>query len=336
MSTTSTPNRTAANSSVPDVLAHPGISAIQFGIPLGLAGLAGGWSAAVLELNAPAWPAELFYAAGSFLWIILTVRYAAGRLRRRAARGARIGHRTIDPFASLIPLVAVLLTAHYTQYAFTLFAWLCGAAIAAQVLLAAWLIARCINGDVPFDAFHAGYFIPLAAGPNIVSIGLSAIHQHHAALAAAGAGLFFWIVITTAILVRAISGERTPAEMKPGMAAFLAAAATTNLAWILAHPGRLQETQQLLTGVLLVMLLAQIFLLGEYGRLRFSQAWWIFTFPMAATANYTVRWMAVSHIPGWHVWSWCALAITTAFILYVAARTISASVRARADRPGSC
>ncbi|MCC9157910.1 TDT family transporter [Streptomyces parvulus] len=303
-----------------------------FGIPLGLAGLAGAWSAAALELHAPAWPAELLYAGSSVLWIALTTAYAAAKIRHRGAFRADLIHPVAGPFTTLIPLVAILLTAHYAQYAFTPFAWLCGAAITTLALLTARLLARSINGDVQLNAFHAGYFIPLAAGPNIVSIALSSMHQHQASLAAAGAGLFFWVAMTTAMLIRAISGDRTPADLKPGTAAFLAAAATTNLAWLIAHSGRLQETQQLLTGVLVVMVLAQVFLLPEYRRLRFTQAWWIFTFPLAATANYTVRWMAAAHVPGWNIWAWSALLLATAFILYVAVRTVSALSLSRPDR----
>jgi tellurite resistance protein len=303
-----------------------------FGIPLGIAGLAGGWTAASLELDAPTWPAEALYGASSALWIVLIVLYAAGAARHRGTFLADIMHPATGTFASLIPLVAILLAVHYSQYAFTVFAGICVLGIAILAIVAAQLIARWLRGQVELNSFHGGYFIPVVAGPNIASIGFSAIHEHQAAIAALGAGLFFWVAITAAVIIRMAGGDELPVGMKPGMAAFLAATATTNLAWLFAHPGGVDEMQQILTGVLVLMLLVQFFLLGEYGKLRFSLSWWIFTFPLASTTNYAVRWMSLTRIPGWNTWSWCVLAATTIFILYISARTAIASVCSRLER----
>jgi len=56
-----------------------------FGIPLGLAGLAGlagAWPAAHVELGAPAWPVEVLYALSTVAWLALTSTYVARGWRR--------------------------------------------------------------------------------------------------------------------------------------------------------------------------------------------------------------------------------------------------------------
>ncbi|MFC4244510.1 TDT family transporter [Gryllotalpicola reticulitermitis] len=297
-----------------------------FGMPLGLAGLAGAWTATV-ALGAPVWPAEVLYAASSALWLILGALYFSGGLRRRGTFRADVTHPVGGPFVAVIPLIAVLLAAHYTKYDFTVFGWICGAAIAALAVVMARLIAHWLNGGVELASLHGGYFIPVVAGPNVASIGFSTLGMHDAAIASVGAGIFFWIAITAAMIVRMVSGADVPVALKPGTAGFLAATATTNLAWLLAHPTAVDTTQQMLTGVLVIMLLVQGFLITEYGKLRFGQSWWIFTFPLASTANYALHWLDLTRVAGWQFWSWLVLAVVTAFVLYVAARTVSRAVR---------
>jgi tellurite resistance protein len=54
----------------------PGLS--RFGIPLGLAGLGGGWSAARSSLGSPMWPEEILYGEANSLWLILTASTCFG------------------------------------------------------------------------------------------------------------------------------------------------------------------------------------------------------------------------------------------------------------------
>ncbi|MBT2523168.1 hypothetical protein J7E80_19795 [Arthrobacter sp. ISL-28] len=81
-----------------------GIPALsRFGVPLGLAGLGGAWSAATSSLGSPMWPEEILYGAASFLWLILTALYVFRGLRRKGAFRADLRHELAGPFASFIP-----------------------------------------------------------------------------------------------------------------------------------------------------------------------------------------------------------------------------------------
>ena len=303
-----------------------------FGVPLGLAGLGAGWSAARATLGAPAWPEEVLYGAASAIWLILTTIYLLRGLRRKGAFRADLRHQIAGPFASFIPLVGILLSAHYSEYLPALGMWVCVAFIAALTVVATQLFAHWITGGVSMQAIHPGYFLPVVAGSFVASIGFSSIHAHDAALAAFGIGAFFWLVVGTVVTVRLMTAGALPPAAKTGLSAYLAAPATASVAWMVSHPGPMGALQLGLTGVLIIMLLMQLFLIGEYRKLPFSPLFWVFTFPVATTANYAVRWFAAANLPGRETYAWIALALATAFIMAIALRSGVAAIAGIAEK----
>ena len=261
----------------------------RFGMPLGLAGLGGGWSAARSSLGSPMWPEEILYGASSSLWLILTAVYVFRGLRRKGAFRADLRHEVAGPFASFIPLVGILLSSHYSQYLPPWGAWLCTCFIAALAIVAAQLLAHWVTGGVSMQSIHPGYLLPVVPGFFVASIGFSSINARDAAMAAFGIGAFFWLVVGTVVTVRLMTGGELTAAAKTGLSAYLAAPATANIAWMLSHPGPVGAVQLGLTGVLVIMALTQVMLLPEYRKLPFTQMFWVFTFPVGATANYSIR-----------------------------------------------
>lgn len=324
---------TTAGSGVPSPAAPTGMLPLSlFGIPLGLAGLGAGWSAARATLGAPAWPEEVLYGAASAIWLILTTIYLLRGMRRKGAFRADLRHQIAGPFASFIPLVGILLSAHYTEYFPALGTWVCVAFIAALTVVATQLFAHWVTGGVSMQSIHPGYFLPVVAGSFVASIGFSTIHAHDAALAAFGIGAFFWLVVGTVVTVRLMTAGALPPAAKTGLSAYLAAPATASVAWMVSHPGPMGALQLGLTGVLTMMLLMQLFLIGEYRKLTFSPLFWVFTFPVATTANYAVRWFAASNLPGREIYSWIILALATAFVMTIALRSVLTSIAAKAEK----
>lgn len=314
--------------------AKPGVHALsRFGIPLGLAGLGGGWSAARSYLAAPLWPEEILYATATAMWLVLTATYVFRGLRRKGTFRSDLKHEVAGPFASFVPLVGILLSSHYSQYLPPWGSWVCGAFIAALAIVAAQLLAHWVTGGVSMQSIHPGYLLPVVAGSFVASIGFSIIHAHDAAIATFGVGMFFWLLVGTVVTVRLMTGgELTPAA-KPGLTAYLAAPATANIAWMVSHPGPMGAVQLGLTGVLAIMTLLQVMLLAEYRKLRFTPAFWVFTFPVGATTNYAIRWLAATSLPGREIYAWTILGLATAFTLAIAARTAaSRSSRIQRDK----
>lgn len=112
-----------------------------------------------------------------------------------------------------------------------------------------------------------------------------------------------------------------PVVATPALSAFLAAAATSNLAWLLGHPSGKTEAQILLMGILVAMVLIQLALVPTYVTVPFSLNWWTFTFPLASTANFCIRWLAVDERVDPALAIGISLA-TTVFLAYVTIRSI--------------
>jgi tellurite resistance protein len=298
----------------------------RFGIPLGLAGLGGGWSAARSSLGSPIWPEEILYGAASSLWLLLTAVYAFRGLRRKGAFRADLRDEVAGPFVAIIPLVGILLSSHYSQYLPPWGAWLCVAFIAALAIVAAQLLAHWVTGGVSMQSIHPGYLMPVVPGAFVASIGFSSIFARDAALATFGIGAFFWLVIGTIVTVRLMTGGELSPAATTGLSAYLAAPATANIAWMVSHPGPVGAIQLGLTGVLVIMVLMQVMLLPQYRKLPFTQMFWVFTFPVAATANYSIRWLATSGLPGGEIYAWTILSLATAFTLVIAVRTIPTAI----------
>ncbi|MGN7251900.1 TDT family transporter [Arthrobacter sp. SAFR-014] len=312
---------------------HSGMAALsRFGIPLGLAGLGGGWSAARSTLGSPMWPEEILFGAAGSLWLVLTAVYVFRGLRRKGTFRADLRHEVAGPFASFIPLVGILLSSHYGQYLPPWGAWLCVAFIAALAIVAAQLLAHWVTGGVSMQFIHPGYLLPVVAGSFVASIGFSSIHAHDAAMAAFGAGAFFWLVVGTVVTVRLMTGGALPPAATTGLSAYLAAPATANIAWMVSHPGPVGAVQLALTGVLVIMALMQVMLLPEYRKLSFTPMFWVFTFPIGATANYSIRWLATTDLPGREIYAWTVLGLATAFTLVIAVRTLPTGSTRRSGR----
>ncbi len=328
---TAAPTAPAA-SAASDAKRKPTPSLALFGMPLGLASTGAAWAAARQYLGAPLWVEEVLFGASTLLWATFTVVYLWRGIRLRGSFTSDRKHPVAGPFAAYIPLIGALLASHYTVYIPVVGTWLTVLFIAALAVVGAQLVAHWLNGGVTMSTVHGGYFIPVAAGGNVAAIAFAIVGFREAALAAFGAGLFFFLVVGTVILVRLMTSAALPAPLKPSLSAFLAAASTSALAWILIHPGPVDDVQAILTGVIVLMLLVQIVLIGDYRKLSFNASFWTFTFPLAATANYAIRWFAATDTPAGAVWSWIALSILTLLVAAVATRTVQLAARARRAR----
>jgi len=275
------------------------------------------------------WLVEVLFAASVIAWVGFTALYIVSGVRRSGSFGMDLRHPISGPFAAYIPVVGILLAAHYATWMPAAAPWLVGTFVGALVIVAGQLVAYWISSGLPQDSLHPGYFLPVIAGSFIASIGLSRVGAQPAAIAAFGVGIFFWLVVGTVIFGRLITGARYPTELVPTMAVLLAPPATGGVAWFLISQGLPNPIQDALAGILIVMLLVQLMLIPQYVKVPFSMTHWAFAFPLAATCNYVIRWMAVLRFPGWQVIAWSTLTIGTAVILAIAARSIGYAVGAQ-------
>jgi len=308
----------------------------RFAIPLGVAGLGGVWQLMRTTLSAPAWTAEALFGISTALWAGLTATYFVGGVRRSGTFTADRKHAIYGPFAAYIPIIGILLAAHYQQYARTAGRTAVAVFVLALTVIAAQLLAHWLLGNLPIATFHPGYFLPTVAGAFIASIGLSASGWHKAAHGAFGVGVFFWLSIGTLIFHRLFTGAPLPDAIKPSLSVLVSPPAVAGIAWLILTNGRIDTIGYTLLGILFMMLLIQVLFFSEYRHLSFTVNFWAFTFPVAASANLVMRWVHAEQFPFWRAWSWALTGVTTALVLALTAASVADRTRNRhaAERTG--
>jgi tellurite resistance protein len=276
------------------------------------------------------------------MWLAFSAAYFFTRIRGSGSFTADRQHAVYGPYTAYIPVIGILDSSHYVQYIHNTARGIVIVLVVALGVLLAQLLAYWLQGHLPLQAFHPGYFLPTAAGGFICSIGLSLSGWHRAAESAFGVGLFFWLIIGTLIVSRLFTAALLPDTVKPSVALLVSPPATAGIAWFFISGSTMNTAGYLLLGITIIMLSAQVTLFPEYRALAFTPNFWAFTFPLAASANIIIRWISVERFPIWHAWSWSIAGLVTAFITAIAIATLGqigtsrrTQHRARATLPPS-
>ena len=88
----------------------------------------------------------------------------------------------------------------------------------------------------------------------------------------------------------------------------------------------------LLLGITVIMLSVQVMFFTQYRILSFTPNFWAFTFPLAASANFIIRWVNVERFPDWQAWTWSIAGLVTAFIAAIAVATLAEKSKAPRNR----
>jgi tellurite resistance protein len=299
-----------------------------FSIPLGLAGLGGGWTAAAQLLGAPAWPASVAFGAATLVFAAFTLTYLA-RTFSPGTGGFHIDlrHPLLGPLTAYLPVIAILLIAHYAPALGPVAPWLIWLAVLGLALNAAALFAHWLKHPMDSDAMHPGYFLPVTAGAFLAAIGFVSVGRHGEAVAVFGIGVFFWLLLGAVITSRLFFGSELPLPFKPVLSILLSPPGTASVAWFAITHGAVDDLQAALGGVTLFMLLVQLFFVRDYLRLPFSTQYWVFTFPIAVLGNIGVRYAAGLRFPGWQVAGWASLTVSTALILAIVVASLRLGAR---------
>ncbi|CAN5272927.1 dicarboxylate transporter/tellurite-resistance protein TehA [soil metagenome] len=293
-----------------------------FAISFGLAGLAAVWSIASTTLSWPPAIAEVFWAiaAGAWVWLILahTVRGA----RSGSTLLSQLKHPAQGPIASIVPAVGMLLGAQLHTF------WPAGGtalvaiSIAVAALFAGWLLSVWISSPLAPESVHGAYLLPTAGSSLIAASASFKVGLVAVSMGAFAVGMFFSVVIITMLLARLAFLTPLPGALAPTMAIILAPPAVGGTAWFTMNGLKADAVSLSLLGILVIMILIQLFLIDVYRNLTFTLGFWSFTFPIAATAAYGIEWFALVHFPGWQAAIVVSVAACTALVVAVAVRSL--------------
>lgn len=292
-----------------------------FSIPFGLSGIAGTWTLASAALAVPDAVGLALWAVTAITWLGVLTRY----LVRAACAGgsvlADLRHPFLGPFGSLAPVVGILIGGALGKV------WLVGGStlvvmsVTAIVILSAWLLAEWMAGSIDARIFHPGNYLTIVAGGLIGAIGLAQVGATTIALIALGVGVFFWAVLAAVVIARLVAMDALPDPLVPTLTIFSVPPSVAGIAWFAINGETIDAIHQILLGIMLFLLLSQLFLVRRYSRIPFGIAYWSFTFTVAAPATYGIHWLWLTQPVGWQWWCWLILIVVTLWIGGIALRS---------------
>ena len=299
-----------------------------FGIPFGLAGLAGTWLVMAHERRVPIAVANVLLSLSALVWVIVLAAYTRYALTDRGAFKRDLLDPIGSPFASLIVITPMLLGAEgLYPHAATAGRAVVYVFIALTVVLGGWFTGQWIYGPLEVDKIHPGYFLPTVAGGFIASAAAATVGQQRLGFVMFGLGGICWLVLGSIMLARLMLRPLPPTPLLPTIAIEVAPAAVASIAWLALHGDHLDVVTELLGGYSLLMVLAQLRLLPAYLRLPFMPSTWAFTFSFAAVATTGIHWLNDLRPAGCRAFEYALLTLITAFIGGIGMRTLIAVSR---------
>jgi tellurite resistance protein len=174
---------------------------------------------------------------------------------------------------------------------------------------------------------HPGYFLPTAAGGLIGANAAAQVHLHALAQASFGIGVLSWAVLGSVILNRLFTRPALPSALVPTMAIELGIPAVAGTAYFAVAGRTVSFMACALGGYTVLMALVQVRLIPVYRRLSFTPGFWSFTFSYAAAAADALVWLAIKKPPGATGYGIAVIALLTAFVSWIAFRTVVLAVR---------
>jgi tellurite resistance protein len=300
------------------------ITANLFGVGFGLAGLAAAWQAAAPVTSAPGWVADALAVAAAAAWLAAGSAWITQLLIGQRGLSSELHDQVLGPFVSLLPIVGMLLALDLYSHGPGAGRVLFGLFAAATLLLGCWLTGQWVTDRVEFDAVHPGYFLPMVAGGLIAAQGAALLGWPGLSRGLFGIGVLFWLLLGPLILARPIIGPPLPPALSPTLAIEVAPSALAGNAYLALTGGSFDTVTWALTGFTIVMAVMQLRLIPLYRRAPFGPGTWSFTFSYAVAATFALHWISHEHPPGAAAWTWAVLALITAIIAIIAARTVLA------------
>ena len=295
-----------------------------FAIALGIAGLAQAWHAAVPWLGTAQPVSDVLNLLGAALWVVLVGAYLAQGPRIVLAD---LRDPAASPFVSASALTAMLLSAALAKEAFTAGRLLVIVCLAVTIGIGGWLTGQWMTGGIEPDSLHAGYFLPTAAGGLIGASAAAQVHLHALAEASFGIGAICWVLLASTILNRLFTRPALPSALVPTMAIELGVLAVAGSAYFAVAGRTVSLMACVLGGYVVLMAVVQARLIPVYRRLSFTPGAWTFVFSYTAAAAYALEWLAIKKPPAATGYAIAAVAVLTAFVAWIAFRTVVLAVR---------
>jgi tellurite resistance protein len=309
-----------------------------FGIAFGLTSLSEAWNTARAIVGVPVVVPRVLAVFAAAVWLVLVSCYLA---QGRARIVADLKDPVLAPFTAGAVIAPMFLGAELAAVAPTAGRVVVVTFLALTVALGGWLTGRWMLGGIPPAAYHPGYLVPTVAGGLVGGDAAAAVHLHAVAAASFGTGVISWLVLGSTVFGRLFFQAPLPAALRPTLAIEVLPPAAAGTAWFAVDRGAVDLVAYAIGGYAILMMLVQLRLIPVYRGLRYTPAFWVFTFCYASAATDALAWLEHTRPAGTADWGIAVLTLISGLVAAIGARTIVAIVKGqflpgaeRAGEPG--
>lgn len=291
-----------------------------FGIAFGLAGLASMWRAMDQMIGEVGPLVPVLTVISTAVWVVLVVAYLA-KISRPGVLRADLDDPILGPFVSLMFVSGMVNGSLWYGLGIEAGRYLVLICAILALLFGGWITGHWLVTPLQVQSLHPGYFLPTVAGGLVGATTLKSVGFPDFALIGFGIGMICWVIMGSVVTYRLFVGPPLPGPLLPLLAIELAPPAVAGNAWTALVPGA-NPVQWALIGYTLLMAMVQVRLYPEYRKVPFAPTFWAFAFSYSAAATYALHWLKLDPFPGGQMVAWVIVLSVTAFIVWIAVRTI--------------
>lgn len=291
-----------------------------FGMVLGIAGLGGAWRTASRVWGYPAAIGETLLLIAAILWAVWLALYVGKWMKAAAAARTELA----DPVASfalgLIPMATLMTSAALQRAAPDVAWWLLVLGLVGGGYLAARLMGDVWQGGRGLETITPLCVLPSVGVAFTGAIAAAGLGHTEVAAILWGTGLFVWIALDSAILLRLLQ-HPLPVPLRASIGIQLAPPTVGCLAYLAFTPGPPDKLVHFLIGYAILQAIILLRLNAWIREQPFSPGAWAFTFGVAAFAGSTLICLERAPASALAALAWPAFLFANVFIAWIAIRT---------------
>jgi len=307
------------------------LSVAMFALVMGIGGLAGAWAAAAHAFGAPIVISQVLLSLALLSFLLLSIAHLAKIGLHFGAVVEEFEHPMRSSFFPAVSVSMVVLSIGVRAYSEPLarVLWCGGAAL--HLVLAVILIRRWILKAQDESVLTPAWFIPVV-GNILVPVGGVPLGYVEVSWFFFSIGLVLWIIFFTIVLHRVLFVQEMGQRSLPTLFILLAPPSIGLSAYLAFNHGVAGPMADIFYSLALFIAILLASLLKHLAHGPFFMSWWAMTFPACGWAGACIAYYRAR--PSWYTESiaMVALAVATAVVVWVLARTSRHMVTGEAFR----
>lgn len=297
-----------------------------FAMIMGLAGFAIAWSRAEQIFGLEFSVSPVLLGLSATLFVLVAGLYTAKAIKYPQEVMAEFKHPVKLAFVPTFSIGLLLIATATLHVAPVVSFWLWTVGTALHLVITLIVMSSWIH-HTKYEIAHLNpaWFIPVVGNILVPIAGV-----HHAPADVSwfffSLGLFFWPVLTAAIINRLIFHGSLPERLLPTLFIFIAPPAVGFISWF-NLVGVIDAFGRVLYFVGLFFTLLLMSQISYFTKIKFFLSWWAYSFPVAAITIATLVMAKATKLPFYSGLAAVLLALLTLIIIGLLARTLLAVVR---------